>query len=34
MALVLTCDDTLAVDRTDEPWFKPRKGSAAASALL
>ena len=25
MALVMTCDDTLLVDRTDEPWFKPGK---------
>lgn len=23
--MVRTCDDELAIDRTDEPWYKPRR---------
>ncbi len=33
MSLVMTCDDTLGVDRTNDPWFKPRKAPAAGTLI-
>jgi len=34
MALVRTCDDTLAVDRSTVPWVKPRTAPSNPGALL
>lgn len=33
LGLAQTCDSTLAVDRTAEPWFKPRNAAASPSLI-